>query len=172
MKKFLLILVAGLIMLGLVGCGSASIVITITPDPIVFTSGDDEIDGTIKVSTSGFGSLTIDGVVLQVVEKTDGETPKELLSFDTADHLSDLPITFPITLPLAFNGMYSEEFDIQEDLLGANDLDGYTVDDMISELPAEFNIKSYEDLKGSTYLFKVVISGSPTATKEVNIHFN
>lgn len=172
MKKWWFILIALLLLFGVVGCGPAGIVITITPDPITFTSGDDLIDGTIKVSTSGFGSLTVDGVVIKIIEKTNGETPKELLSFNTDDHLHDLPISFPLTLPISFNGMYSEEFDIQDDLLGVNYNDGFTVNDLISELPEEYEIKSYEDLKGSTYVLKVVISGSSNSTKEVNIIFN
>lgn len=163
-KKMIGLALAILVVLAVVGCGTTSLVITVDPEPFEFFSGDDPIEGTITVTVTGIGSLTIDGVIVEIYRIADG-VEEEIFVFDTGEN-EEFANEFPVTAPIVA-GNPKKEFSI-EHFLG----EGYTINDLINEIPLQFDILTYEDLKGADYQLKITIEGSPTASKTVDVIFN
>ncbi len=169
MKKLFLVLMIVVLSVTLAGCG-AGMDITIEPNPMNFYSGNDQIDGTITVSVTGMGALTINRVLVEITGELDSGEIATLYSFDSDDYRDELGDTFPISIPFAFQGIPSQTFDIQADLLG-----DYTINDMIEELndtPNNYDITSYADLEGKSFEMKVTIDGTPSTSCVVDVHFN
>lgn len=166
MKKRYLIAVLLLIALGLAGCAMvAGISLEVNPNPLIFTSGTDLIQGTVTASTTGLGELRIDSFSVMVTGTKEGKT-LELFAIDSAD------LNFePVAVPFAVEG-FSEEFDLQELLCDQFNQETFTVQDLIELIPGEFGITSYDDLALMDSLdLTFTVVGNETVSEEVGFIF-
>lgn len=135
-----------LIIFLLAGCSmQGSLLLNITPNPIEFTYDKQSVDTTFKITTEGFGKITIDEISLLVVD----ESEKEILN-----KVIEVNETIDFSLP---GVSHKEEFTF----------------DLKDFYDGEINESVYNDeLKGKEFSLKIKITGSETTTKEVPIVFN
>ncbi len=94
-----------LVMLMFAGCLGAGIAITITPNPIELTFGDDSTEVTINVRTQGFGSLRIDSIIAELID----EDEQVVDSHETVLDLT-LPVVPGLTHPEVIEIRLPEEY--------------------------------------------------------------
>ncbi|MDZ7671900.1 MAG: hypothetical protein U5K53_03545 [Halanaerobiales bacterium] len=134
-----------LIVFLITGCSlQGSLSLTVTPNPIEFTYEEPSVPTTFKVTTVGFGQITIDQIIILVL---DGE---EEISKDIIEVNETIDFSVP--------GVSHEE--------------KYTLD-LRDFYDQEINQTYYDDyLLGETFTLKITITGSATTTTEVPIEFN
>lgn len=158
MRKWLVLLTIVMAALALVGC-TPSITITLTPNPIEFSSGDDVVNASVTVTASGMGPITISRITAVLSEESD--TNVVLYSYDTDNE----PTFEPINVPFVYNG-FTQTFDLKT-YVGER-----TVNSLIAERGAEFGITNYEQLKGRTFKLKVEVTANTVTQNEVTVKFN
>jgi|AntRauTorcE11897_2_1112592.scaffolds.fasta_scaffold09519_2 hypothetical protein len=145
-KNYLKISLGLLLIVFLVtGCSlQGSLSLTVIPNPIEFTFADQSVDTTLKVTTVGFGQITIDDIIILVL---DGE-----------EEISNDVIEVNETIDFSVPGVSHEE----KYLLDLSDL-------YDQEITQEF----YDDnLRGKNLTLKITITGSKTTITKVPIEFN
>lgn len=158
MRKCFALLTVMIFALMLVGC-TPSISITITPNPIEFSSGEDVVNASVTATASGMGPITISRITAVLSEA--GDSNVILYSFDSDNE----PSFEPINVPFVYNG-FTQTFDL------ATYVGQKTVNSLIAEQGAQFGITSYDQLKGRTFNLKVEVTANTVTSNEVTVKFN
>lgn len=127
------------------GCSlQGSLSLTVTPNPIEFTYENQSVDTTFTITTVGFGQITIDQLIILVL---DGE-----------QEISKQVIEVNETVDFSVPGVSHEE--------------NYTLS--LSDLYDQEITETFYDnfLKGTELTLEITITGSATTTTQVPIVFN
>ena len=142
MKRSTKLAVVTLLALTLAGCLQASLSIKITPNPITFEFGEVSKEVTFSFTTSGFGQLKLDKLVLELLDEEGESVWNDEIELDASAFV--VPgITHTekhaVELPEELRTATQEEYDAE--------------------------------LKGKTYTLSVAVTGGKSATAKVDVVF-
>ena len=145
-KNYLKISLGLLIIVFLVtGCSlQGSLSLTVTPNPIEFTYEKQSVDTTFKITTQGFGKITIDKLIILVLDGEEQIFKEEIEVNETVD-FSVPGVSHEENYTLSISDLYNQE--ITEEFYNDN-------------------------LKDTNLTFKITMTGSTTSTTQVPIEFN
>ncbi len=143
MKRISVLLFLLMVSVVLVGCMEVGVDLEIEPDPMNFSEDSYELDGTIRMKTTGFGDLEIYEIII-LVEDVD----KEEIVYTDSDVVEEELFVF--------SGITHEE--------------SFTLH--LEEIFEDFDDDYYVDeLKGAEYELTVQLEGSVDSSKTVTINF-
>lgn len=145
-KSYLKISLGLLIIVFLVtGCSlQGSLSLTVTPNPIEFTFEKQSVDTTFKITTQGFGKITIDQLIILVLDGEEQIFKEEIEVNETID-FSVPGVSHEENYTLSISDLYDQE------------------------ITEEFYNDNLED---TNLTFKITMTGSTTTTTQVPIEFN
>lgn len=118
--------------------------LTVTPNPIEFTYDNQSVDTTLEITTTGFGEITIDDLIILVLDGEE-EVSKEVIAVNKTVDFSVPGVSYEKTYTLNLSDLYNQDFTEEE-----------------------YN----NQLKGEQLTFKITMTGSKTTTTQVPIEFN
>lgn len=156
-KLSLFVLISLAVLLILSGCSSAGILLELDPNPIEFTEEQIRENQTSKdleltVTTEGFGSLSLNNLIIEVIDEND-----EVIY----DHEKEIDITLPVI------GEHSETENYTLDLkkiFTPEEFDEYNSDETF----AEFYVRV---LQNKSHRLRLTVTGSNDSSLTAQINY-
>lgn len=142
MSRLMKIAVILLLAVTLTGCFQASLVMTITPNPITYEYGKEAPDIKFKLRTQGFGVLQLNRLILELLDEDGASANRTEINLGTS----------AVVVPG----------------VGRTEIQPLNLPFNPSELSEEDYIAQY---KGKTYTLKVTITGGKDVTAEAQVVF-
>ncbi len=147
---FIIIAVSALFILS--SCSNAGISLSLSPNPIEFDENNLEQDLELTVTTTGFGSLSLDNMIIEVIDENDDVIFDEEKEIDVSS-----PVIGGITKTVSYNLDLKDVFDPAE-------YDGYSSDTDFTE----FYNKYLKD-QDKEHTLRITVTGSNNTTLTVDI---
>ena len=152
-KKLLLFIIIVIpVLLLLSGCSNAGISLKLSPNPIEFSQNQTSRDLTLEVKTEGLGSISLDNLIIEVIDENDEIIFKEQKEID-------------VSAPFIVGG-FSDTVDYTLDLEKIFDPADYSYDSDQS-----FSLFYSEFLAGKTHTLRMTVTGSNNTSFTAQIKY-
>jgi hypothetical protein len=153
-KKLLLFILTSLaVLLILSGCSNAGILLELDPNPVEFTENQTSRELELTVTTEGFGSLSLNNLIIEVIDEND-----EIIF----DDKKEIDITFPVIGEHSKTENYTLDL---EKIFTPEEFDEYNSDETF----AEFYRRVLQD---ESHTLRLTVTGSNDSSLTARINYN
>jgi len=150
-KSLLFIIITLAVLLILSGCSNGNITLSLSPNPVIFNQDQTERELELTVSTEGLGSLSLDNLIVEVIDQND-----EVIF----DEKKEIDLSSPLIV-----GGFSDSVTYTLDLKKVFDLSDYDEYLSFSELYSGL-------LQDKRHTLRITVTGSNNSSLTARIIYN